>query len=497
MLKKSWKLISQLEKIGDFLIAIIAFFLAYYGRASFVFWNEVCEWGLPFAGESLAPISDYVLVILIALFTQTVVLNIMGAYSSMRLRSSLQVLWMFVVNSIAVFFTLAAASFLLKLDFSRSFIALFAILLLLMLAAERYVVLWLLRFFRRRGFNYRNVVICGTGKQALILTARITAKPELGLMIRSYADLSIDAEQRSKNIHRFKQELKLIPKTRTVRVVEGVADLEKVLSDCAIDEVIFTDTLYVMPQVRDVVQLCAEQGIRTTIAADLFSTGLVKSGLSYFEGIPLVHFVTPPGDMWELTLKRCLDIVVSALLLVLLMPFLILVGIIIKLTSPGPILYVQKRVGLNGHQFDLYKFRSMYVDADKRLPDLMAQNEMSGPAFKMKNDPRVTPVGKWLRRYSIDELPQLWNVLIGDMSLVGPRPPVPGEVRAYERRYRRRLSMRPGMTCTWQVSGRNDITDFSKWVQLDLEYIDNWSLTKDLSLLFRTIPAVLFGQGAH
>jgi lipopolysaccharide/colanic/teichoic acid biosynthesis glycosyltransferase len=169
----------------------------------------------------------------------------------------------------------------------------------------------------------------------------------------------------------------------------------------------------------------------------------------------------------------------------------------VRFSSEGPIFFVQKRVGLNGRLFNFYKFRSMYLHAEKELEKLKVHNEMEGPAFKLTNEPRVTRAGRWLRRFSLDELPQLWNVLIGDMSLVGPRPPVPGEVSAYERRYRRRLSMRPGMTCTWQVSGRNEIKDFNSWVKLDLEYIDNWSLWRDFQLLCRTIPAVLFGTGAR
>ncbi|MCL4133279.1 UNVERIFIED_CONTAM: hypothetical protein GTU68_061735 [Idotea baltica] len=212
---------------------------------------------------------------------------------------------------------------------------------------------------------------------------------------------------------------------------------------------------------------------------------MVRSGLSYFGGIPLIHFQTPPGDGWKLAVKRILDIIISFILLIILSPLFILIPIIIKLTSKGKVLFVQKRVGLNGRLFNLYKFRSMINEAEEKLDDLK----------KMEKDPRVTKVGYYLRRFSLDELPQLWNVFIGDMSLVGPRPPMPGEVQSYERKYRRRLSMRPGITCIWQVSGRNKISDFESWVKLDLEYIDNWSLSRDLILLFRTIPAVIFASG--
>jgi lipopolysaccharide/colanic/teichoic acid biosynthesis glycosyltransferase len=165
--------------------------------------------------------------------------------------------------------------------------------------------------------------------------------------------------------------------------------------------------------------------------------------------------------------------------------------------TPGPVFFKQTRVGLNGRLFQMLKFRSMYLGSEANTEALKAYNEMQGPAFKMSNDPRVTPFGRILRRFSLDELPQLYNVLVGEMSLVGPRPPIPGEVSLYERRSRRRLSMRPGLTCTWQVSGRNEISDFAQWVKLDLDYIDNWSLLGDLWLLLRTIPAVLVGRGAR
>jgi lipopolysaccharide/colanic/teichoic acid biosynthesis glycosyltransferase len=175
---------------------------------------------------------------------------------------------------------------------------------------------------------------------------------------------------------------------------------------------------------------------------------------------------------------------------------MLIVAFGIRLQSPGPVFFRQKRVGKNGRLFILLKFRSMVQDAERKLDSLRDKNEMSGPVFKIKNDPRVTPFGRFLRRYSIDELPQLFNVLKGDMSLVGPRPPLPEEVSMYMRKQRKRLSMRPGLTCTWQVSGRNEIPDFEYWANLDLEYINTWSLWKDFKLLLRTIPAVLSGSGA-
>ncbi len=495
MLKQSWRLISRLEKIGDFIILICAFLLAYYGRTSFIFWNEFFNAPLHFSGKDLAPLREYSVVLIVAILSQSVFLNLLGAYSSMRLRSPGQIFKVFVINAFLIFVVLSATMFLLKLDLSRSFVTLFCILLVFFLVIERYVVMWFLRSARKNGFNYRSVIICGIGPQALSITKRIAARPELGLFIRCYVDLSnnkTDPQQK----RAFLELVRRYPRMQSVRIINSVKRLSKALNEYAVDEVIFADSLNVMPETREVIQLCFEQGIQTTLVADVFSIGILKSGLSYFDGLPLVHYVTPPGDPWALTLKRCFDIFCSLLLLIVLFPFLILIALAVKFTSKGPIFYVQKRVGLNGHLFNFYKFRSMVVDADKELSELKEQNEMEGPAFKMKNDPRVTPLGRFLRKHSLDELPQLWNVLKGDMSLVGPRPPVPDEVRYYERKYRRRLSMRPGMTCTWQVSGRNEISEFSKWVELDLDYIDNWSLSRDIVILFETIPAVLFGRGA-
>ncbi|MCB0329876.1 MAG: sugar transferase [Bdellovibrionales bacterium] len=453
---------------------------------------------LPFAGEALAPIKDYALVLVIALFLYGVLLQAMGAYNSMRLRSFLELFGISVISSLVVFVGLAAALFLLKLDLSRSFIALFCMLVGLSLAAERAVVLEFLRFWRKRGKNFRRVIIAGVGDQAAKIATEIASRPELGVRIRAFADLSDDTIHFAARSEFFREKLCHVGYQPQVgRILRGSGAVKAALRDYAIDEVIFTDLVHVMPQVQEMIQVCAEQGVRTTIAADLFSVGLVKSRLSYFGSTPLIHFETPPGDRWELSLKRVLDVAIAGFLLLLLSPLFLLVGLLVKVSSPGPVLFVQRRVGQNGRFFDLYKFRSMEVNAEAKLEELREHNEMHGPVFKMKDDPRITPIGKILRRFSIDELPQLWNVLVGDMSLVGPRPPVPGEVNLYERRDRRRLSMRPGITCTWQVSGRNKIKDFDSWVKMDLDYIDNWSLQLDLALLLRTIPAVLSGEGAR
>ncbi len=495
VLKENWRLVSRLERVGDVLIIVLCFFAAYYSRDSLLFWNDLLGLNLPFAGEVLAPVRDYFVVLLVALVTYFIMLNGLGAYSSMRLSTSWQLLRMSLYSSFVVFFVLAAILFLLKVDLSRSFIILFCFLVTLFLAAQRYLILTLLRFWRRRGKNFRNIIVCGLGEQALRLTRQVLMRPELGIRVRCFG--SLEEAIAPEIVEQFRFDVRRLGAQNVARVIVGPRGIAKALREYAIDEVIFTDVVEVMPLVEEMVLVCSEQGVRTTLAADLFSIGMVKSGLSYFGDMPLIHFQTPPGDRWELNIKRAVDVLVSALLLIVLSPLFALLYCLVRLDSPGPVMFRQKRVGLNGRLFDLYKFRSMREGAEAEIEKFREQNEMTGPVFKLTNDPRVTATGKFLRRFSLDELPQLWNVLIGDMSLVGPRPPVPGEVSLYERRDRRRLSMRPGITCTWQVSGRNEISDFESWVKLDLDYIDNWSLSRDLVLLCRTIPAVLFGRGAR
>lgn len=496
MLKQNWRFISRLERLGDNLWIVLAFFFAYYGRDSLLFWNNILGLQIIFSGPNLAPIKDYYIVLLTGLLAYSIVLSGMGAYGSMRLASVWRLFYVAFASSFVVGICLAATLFALKIDVSRSFIGLFVVVAGCGLALERYVVLKLLRFWRRRGRNFRSIIICGVGWQAIRLARTIAQRPELGIHIRGFADLRDDkaSEGDASDVGTLKVALEGVVKVG--RVLPGVAAVSKAIKDHAIDEVIFTDAVSVMPQVEELILACSDQGVRTTIAADLFSIGLIRSEISHFCGIPLIHFQTPPGDSWLLVLKRVLDIILSAVALVVLSPLFFALAVGVK-TTPGPILFRQTRVGLNGRLFQMLKFRSMYEGSDAGKDGLRQHNEMKGPVFKMANDPRVTRFGRILRRFSLDELPQLYNVLVGEMSLVGPRPPVPGEVSLYERRSRRRLSMRPGLTCTWQVSGRNEISDFEQWVKLDLEYIDNWSLIGDLWLLMRTVPAVLIGRGAR
>ena len=282
-----------------------------------------------------------------------------------------------------------------------------------------------------------------------------------------------------------------------IRIVGSLKDLPDLVMDrLIVDEIIFVDA---QPednrQFQEVLKLCEELGIRTRIAADFFPASASRLSLDFLEELPLITFSMAPDQSVALVVKRIMDCVLASALLALASPFMLLIMALIKFTSPGSVFYRQVRRGLYGREFRLVKFRTMVEGAEDQLRELRHLNEMDGPVFKMRNDPRVTSLGRILRRYSIDELPQLANVLRGEMSLVGPRAPLPEEVRHYSRSQRRRLSVKPGITCLWQISGRNEL-DFQKWMKLDLQYIDQWSLKLDLWILLKTIPAVVWGRGA-
>jgi len=240
---------------------------------------------------------------------------------------------------------------------------------------------------------------------------------------------------------------------------------------------------------------CDEEGVRTRVLIDFFPHVNSEMYLDRLGTAPLLTFSAAPDDELRLLLKRVTDCLLAAAGLVLLAPFMALIALVIRATSPGPAIFRQVRCGLNGRRFVFYKFRSMCENAED-LKAAVAHLNAKTTAFKIPNDPRLTPVGKFLRKFSIDEWPQLWNVLRGDMSLVGPRPAVPEEVEQYQRWQRRRLRMRPGLTCLWALAGR-DALDFDTWMKLDMQYIDSWSLSLDWKILLRTIPRVLTGKGAH
>ena len=286
------------------------------------------------------------------------------------------------------------------------------------------------------------------------------------------------------------------PENPGMNILGSVADLHQIVDDRIVDEIIIVEDKPNLDLLETILELCKEQGIRAGLAADFFPAKVTNLTMEFLENIPLITFSSTPEHPPSLLVKRMVDIVVSVVLLTVFLPVLVIVGVLVKLTSKGPVIYKQVRCGLFGRTFTLYKVRSMYDGAEDVLWEIKHLNEMDGPVFKMRNDPRITPLGRFLRKSSIDEWPQFWNVLKGDMSLVGPRAPLPQEVHEYTRWQRRRLSVKPGITCLWQISGRNEI-DFHEWMKLDLQYIDNWSLMLDFKILLRTFPVVLFGRGAR
>src|SRR6185369_390309 len=277
----------------------------------------------------------------------------------------------------------------------------------------------------------------------------------------------------------------------------SVGRLVELLHEHSVNGVIISAKRSFFDQVEAAVRACELEGIEVWLMADFFKTQISRTSFDDFYGHAIMVFRAVPEASWASVAKQLIDFFGAAAMLVILAPFLVMFAVLIKFTSPGPILFRQQRSGLNGRPFTLYKFRTMVTNAEQLKHELAAMNEMTGPVFKLTNDPRITQIGKILRKFSIDELPQLYNVLRGEMSLVGPRPlPVDEVKRFHDLAHRRRLSVKPGLTCLWQISGRNNVKDFKDWVRLDLEYIDNWSLWLDFKILLRTVPVVLAGTGA-
>ena len=330
---------------------------------------------------------------------------------------------------------------------------------------------------RNRGYSLRRYAVVGASIEGREVVEAMESHPEWGY---DFAGFVTVGEER-----------------RTTRgpTLGGLSDLGSILEEEILDEIVFAVPREQFDLIEPAVQLCQEQGVEVRISLDMLRFGPSSMRLTVLNDLPMVVFSRTPSDTLALAGKRLFDIVLSGLALLCMAPVFAGIAIAIKVGSPGPVFFSQRRVGRNGRPFPILKFRSMYQDAEARLEALKAQNEMSGPVFKMKEDPRVTAAGRFLRKTSLDEFPQFWNVLMGDMSIVGPRPPLPAEVRQYKRWQRRRLSVKPGITCIWQISGRNNI-DFDRWMELDLEYIDTWSLWGDLKIFLRTIPAVLLSRGA-
>jgi exopolysaccharide biosynthesis polyprenyl glycosylphosphotransferase len=385
--------------------------------------------------------------------------------------------------------------FWLKLpNVSRQFLLLLFPLQVVLTVASRFILRWAFSAARARGLNARFILIVGTGPAAQAFADRIEARREMGLHVIGHL-----AEQSGGMTAVTAGEpmsiapgRSLLPTSRPI--LGSVDDIEVVLHTQIVDEVAICLPPSDLAMVEPITRLCEDEGRIVRIPTE--ETGLTLAGarVEDFDGMRILSLVYGPDRAVALAIKRGLDLFASSVALIVLSPLLALIAIWIRLRDGGPILFRQDRIGEHGRQFRVVKFRTMAPDAEERLAELETRNEIQGQAFKVTDDPRVTRSGRLLRSLSLDELPQLWNVLRGEMSLVGPRPPLPREVDGYDVWHRRRLSMKPGITGLWQVAARRE-PEFDRWVRIDLDYIDRWSLWLDLKIIARTIPAVIGQQG--
>jgi len=451
-----------------------SFILAYYIRNLF---------------SSLHPINNYLWLLFVIIPLWGILLHYNNLYYSQR-GKALRSVWVKIIKADAEgLLVLGAFFFVFKIhNLNRTLILLFILITTLLLILERFIVLKSLQYLRKKGKNVRNLLIVGTGERAKRFIKNINKHSETGFRIVGCLD--IDPNKVGGSIEGAK--------------IIGLSDqLSEILHSEVVDDVI-----YALPwskdylrQIKSYLSICQQLGINGRIIADFYNWHDIFSGKIFIDellDVPLISFSTNTGQLLHLYFKRFIDLVVSLAAIIILSPVMLIVAVIIKLTSSGSIIFRQNRSGLNGRKFHLYKFRTMVENAESQQGALRELNKMSGPVFKMDDDPRdprVTWVGKFLRKTSLDELPQLFNVLDGSMSLVGPRPLPVYEAAHIKHDDRRRLSMKPGITCLWQINGRNDI-DFDQWMKLDLQYVDNWSLRLDFKILLKTIPVVLIGKGA-
>ena len=453
MIRQRARLVGVQMALVDVLLLITSFRLAYSLRA---------QW--PWASlPALYPFDDYLMVMIVAVPSSLLCLWLGRVYRYRHPRPFVVQVW-FVARALALAGVLVATlAFLVKWYFlSRSFLVLYFALATIVLIAFKGLARVLFRAVGRRQFAERSVVVVvGEGDSARALVRGIQESRNWGLRLLGWVPLadpshaSIDA-----------------PRLGTFE------EIETILDERPVDEVVFALRREELPLIDSAVATCEQMGIRARLSVQLVPQGVGKLRVEEFHGVPLLDLSSFPDNEIRLTLRRVGDVALASLFLLLSSPLLLLSALLIKLEDRGPVLFRQVRCGLNGRKFSLLKLRTMVPDAANQKEALLSANEMSGPVFKIRRDPRVTRVGAHLRRFSLDELPQLWNVLAGEKALVGPRPPVPEEVARYERWQRRRLSMKPGMTGLWQVSGRSEI-DFEEWMALDL------SLHRQLVVLAR------------
>ncbi|MGC9357026.1 MAG: undecaprenyl-phosphate glucose phosphotransferase [Anaerolineae bacterium] len=429
-----------------------------------------------------APLLSYWPFHLVFTFLIPLTLMLDGAYSDWRGRTWLDHVYG-IFNAVAKtsVLVLALAFALRPLVYSRLLLLEASVGMVLFLSVGRALVLILQAWLRRRGIGVKRVVIVGAGEVGRRVMRTIVARPSLGYEIIGYVDDNPDKGE---------GEIGSIPGLGSTDNLACSIDNEQV------DEVIITLPWTYHRRILSLLRECERRNVAARIVPDLFQLSLRQVAVSDLGGVPLIGVQEIAFSHAALLVKRVMDVTIALLMFLLGLPLILIIAAAIKLDSRGPILFRQDRVGKNGRPFRIYKFRSMRVGAEEEQDDLLAMNEADGPLFKIRNDPRLTRVGRFLRRTSLDELPQLINVLEGQMSLVGPRPAIACEVEQYQPWHRQRLSVHPGMTGLWQVSGRSELT-FDEGVLLDIYYIEHWSPWLDLNILLRTVPKVFIGDGAY
>ena len=470
MIREHAALTRQFAISVDIITVVVAFILSFYIRLGLI---------------SLVPYAEpttfwnYGLLLIIIPVIWWALLNMNNAYTWQRFTSLRAEYWRVFRTTLFGILILTAIAFVLRIRvLPRTLIAIFAFVSFSLLILEKTILYYTIGEIRRRGRNSKKTLIIGTGKLAWDFATTIENYPEWGLKVIGFLTDKPDEVQRKSH------------------VLGLYDDLLSVLHEHPVEEVVLALPSEDLNVAREMLTLCEREGMQVRLISDFFRTIIAKLHISEIYDMPILTFSTAPAKEWQQFMKRCVDIAVSATALVTLSPLFLIIAAGIKLTSSGPVFYQWDVVGYNKKRFRGYKFRSMVRNADDLKEELLGDNEMTGPVFKIKNDPRITPLGRFLRRFSLDELPQIWSVLKGDMSLVGPRPCLQTELPQFLSWQRRKFSVKPGLTCLWQVSGRNEITDFSEWAKLDLEYIDNWSLWLDFKILLRTVPAALLGKGA-
>ena len=466
-------------QITDLLFALFSFFAAYY---IIHFQNETLLLS-QFLSTRLELRNFIIFLFFLFLWRRT--FDLSGLYKpsrfSKRRLELINVIKASTFGSIVLYFIAVLLNITL---ITLPYLATFWFISTSMIILSRIIFRFVIQKLRLSGQDQHQMLIVGTNQRAIRFAKKVQSRPDLGYNIIGFVEKSDWIASKEFNQLGY----------------QAVVDFEgfpEFIRENVVDEVVICLPMKSLYQVcADIVMLSQEQGIIVRVMSDFFHSQSGKSKADYLEGDALVSIYTGAMNGWQVVVKRVLDFILSFVMLLCLLPLLLIASLLIKVTSPGPILFIQDRVGLNKRIFRLFKFRTMVPDAEKKITELEKFNEVSGPVFKMKNDPRITWIGKYLRRSSIDELPQLLNVLKGDMSLVGPRPLPIRDCEGFDKDWqRRRFSVRPGMTCLWQIKGRSSIS-FEKWMELDMDYIDKWSLMLDLKILIMTIPAVLKGSGA-